>query len=102
MRRDRGNYFNRSKQREQSKQKYKMKLSNEEQALVDKAKEGLLEHFDSVRIFVTKHNGSEDETESYESGGGNFYAQLGQVHEWLCIQEQYQRNYAVRKDEESQ
>jgi len=77
-----------------------MKIGDDEQKRVDAVKESLLEHFDSVRIFVTRHNGSEDTTQSYETGGGNFYAQLGQVREWVCIQDQYQRNYAVRKDAE--
>lgn len=62
----------------------------------------LSEHFDSVRIFVTLHNGGESETASYETGGGNFYAQLGQVQEWLCIQEQFQKNYAIKKDKEDE
>lgn len=75
-------------------------ISKDEQALVDKCRDQMLEHFDSVRVFVTKHNGGESETQSYETGGGNFYAQLGQVTEWLSIQEQYQRSYAMRKDKE--
>jgi hypothetical protein len=77
-----------------------VKISEADQRLVDNAKESLLEHFDSVRIFVSRHNGEQDETASYETGGGNFYAQLGQIHEWLSIQDQFQRNYATRKDGE--
>lgn len=77
-------------------------MSNEEQIqkLVAESAAKLLEHCDSVRIFVTWHDGSTENTGSFEKGGGNFYAQLGQVQEWLFIQEQYQRNYAKRKDSE--
>lgn len=74
----------------------------EEQKLVDDAVTKLSEHFDSVRIFVTRHSGAAENTASYENGSGNFYAQLGQVREWLGIQDQYQRQYAKRKDEQSQ
>lgn len=31
-------------------------------------------------------------------GCGNFYAQYGQVIEWIAIQDQYQRNWANRND----
>lgn len=56
------------------------------------------EHFDSVRIFVTRHRGQDQSTASYDSGSGNFFAQLGQVGEWVAINDQFQRNYAIRKD----
>lgn len=67
------------------------------QACVDK----LSEHFDSVRIFVTcpTEDGKAD-TAAMDSGSGNFYAQYGQITEWLCIQDQYQRNWATRHDQE--
>jgi hypothetical protein len=67
------------------------------QECVDK----LSEHCDSVRIFITLPTGDgESNTAAMDRGSGNFYAQLGQITEWLCIQEQYQRNWAVRNDEE--
>jgi hypothetical protein len=75
-------------------------ISESERKLVDDVRDKLMEQFDSVRIFVTRHNGGAEETACYETGGGNFYAQLGQVQEWVCIQDQYQRNHAIRKDEE--
>lgn len=79
-----------------------MKLSVEQQKSVDEVVDKLSEHFDSVRTFVTQHDGPHDETYSYENGAGNFYAQLGQVREWNGIQDQYQREYAKRKDKEEQ
>ncbi len=76
------------------------KITPELKEKVELAVAQLSEHFDSVRVFVTLHNGGDEETQSYESGGGNFYAQLGQVKEWVCIQDQFQKNYADRKDAE--
>lgn len=73
-----------------------------EQKLVDDCVAKLMENFDSVRIFVTRHDGSQDSTASYETGGGNFYAQLGQIREWICTQDQYQRNHAIKKDKENE
>lgn len=68
--------------------------------LVDTAAAALSEHCDSVRIFVTKHacDGEADSTIAFDTGRGNLHAQLGQVHEWLDIQRQYQRNWAIRQD----
>lgn len=79
-----------------------MKISDADQTLVTEAKAKLLEHFDSVLILVTRHDGGEQVTASFESGGGNFYAQMGHVREWLSIQDQYQREHAKRKDQEEQ
>jgi hypothetical protein len=76
-------------------------ISKEEQARVDESVAKLLEHFDSIRIFVTRHNGQESETESYDSGGGNLYAQLGQIQEWLTFQDQYARSFAASKQAET-
>lgn len=77
-------------------------ITPELQKLVDDVNAKLLEHFDSVRIFVTLHNGGEAVTQSYETGGGNFCAQFGQVMEWVTIQKQFQKNYAIKKDNEEE
>jgi len=58
----------------------------------------LSEHFDSVQVFVTLHRGGEEVTLALDAGKGNFYARLGQVNEWLRIQDQYQRHEAIRRD----
>ncbi len=69
------------------------------QSMVEHHASQLAEHFDSVRIFVTRNTeDGEQNTVAVDSGRGNFYAQLGQIHEWLCIQRQYQKNWAIRKD----
>lgn len=64
------------------------------------AADQLAEHFESVLILVTRktEDGSQN-TLSFETGRGNFYAQLGQVTEWLEIQREYQRCEAKRRDE---
>lgn len=51
-----------------------------------KAKE-IAEHCESVRIFVTKTPDDDDhDTMASSIGKGNFYAQLGQIQEWLDLQ----------------
>ncbi len=55
------------------------------------------ERFDTIRIFATTHSGSE--TFSSTSGGGNLYAQLGQVREWLIRQDEMAKCNARRDDE---
>jgi hypothetical protein len=70
--------------------------------LVERAADSLSEHAESVHIFVTERasDGSES-SRGIDAGRGNFYAQLGQIEEFLTIQKQYQRSWAIRKDEES-
>lgn len=77
-------------------------ITKEDQKAVDELVSKLLEHFDSVRIFVTRHDGAERETEAYDSGGGNLYAQLGQIREWNVLQDQFARTYADQKQRESE
>jgi len=43
----------------------------------------LLEYFDSVRIFATLNEGEAKFTHGISRGGGNFYAQLGLVSDWI-------------------
>lgn len=71
-------------------------------AMLREATVKLSEHFDSIRIIGTRHalDGEADTTAMIDDGAGNFHAQLGSVREWLVIQEQYQRNWAIRKDAE--
>lgn len=51
----------------------------------------LAEHFDTVRIFVTRHEGDKESTQAVTSGRGNIYAQQGQIFEWKGLQEEYVR-----------
>lgn len=69
------------------------------QATVRDAVLKLGEHFESVRVFVTRANPERpSDTQAIDEGTGNFYAQLGQIKEWVAIQDQYQRNWANRND----
>ena len=58
----------------------------------------LMEHCDTVRIFVTVHNGANDTTRSVSRGAGNFYAQRGAIIEWCAMQDEIERD-KVRKQE---
>lgn len=52
----------------------------------------LSEHFDSVRILCTKHENGQ--TKNYTIGAGNWYAQIGQVREWVTIDDERVRDHA--------
>ncbi len=71
--------------------------NDEEEKQVSKAVDALREHFDSVQIFVTRHDGVEVETGSITAGGGNWYARIGQIREWLARSDERTREY-VRKN----
>ena len=43
----------------------------------------LAEHFDTVQIFVTRHDEQQDGTIAVDRGEGNWYARFGQVKEWI-------------------
>lgn len=51
----------------------------------------LMEHFDSVQVFVTKHcpAGKDTHTASFVKGDGNWYARYGQVKEWALKAERH-------------
>lgn len=50
-------------------------------SILSKAINELGEHFDSVRIFVTKQDG--ENTLAFNPGCGNHYASFGHVSDWL-------------------
>lgn len=79
-------------------------MTHEEiKALVGKHVTELGEHFDSVLVLVTcPHPDNSQTTMSFERGSGNFYAQLGQVTEWLAMQQEYQCAEARRRDDTAQ
>lgn len=70
-------------------------ISEEVIQLIHKKASEIMEHVDSVRIFVTYHQGEIDSTQAYNYGGGNFYAQRGQITEWLEYQKQSERNQSI-------
>jgi len=56
---------------------------DKKQLLLDGYVKILKGHFDSVRVFCTKHEDEGDVTFSFDSGRGNLQAQLGQIRAWL-------------------
>lgn len=55
----------------------------------------LIEHFDSVQIFVTRHEaGEKDGTVNIHMGQGNFFTRLGQVVRWCQMQQEQARKEA--------
>ena len=58
----------------------------------------LCEHFDTVQIFVTRHQGGSSMTAN--RGGGNWYARFGQVRQWLIQEEERAKDHVrVSNDE---
>ena len=43
----------------------------------------LAEHFDTVQIFVTRHEGDGNGPLRMDSGSGNFYGRFGQIACWI-------------------
>ena len=43
----------------------------------------LMEHFDCVQIFASKHKGEQVGTITYNFGAGNYFARYGQVQQWV-------------------
>lgn len=74
-----------------------------EEAILRRHLAPLMEHFDSVRIFATRMDRSEGGpvVGAHSIGGGNFYASMGQVREWLIRQEHRARVEVEREDEEA-
>jgi len=69
--------------------------TEELQAMIKKHVAALSEHCESVRIFVTvPSNDGNQTTKACDDGAGNFYAQYGQITEWIDIQREYQRVWA--------
>lgn len=69
--------------------------------LLDKAIAGLMEHYDTVTVFVTKvvrhpaENGNV--TFNMSRGAGNWHARYGQIHEFMIAQK---RRIERQMDEE--
>lgn len=48
----------------------------------------LMQSFDTVQIFCTKHEGGDDpKTFEYQTGDGNFMARYGQVRAWILSED---------------
>lgn len=71
---------------------------NEDLVRVKAALTQLGEHFDSVQVFVTRHEaGVEDGTMHIGIGAGNFFTRYGQVQQWLIANDQNGREFVKRQ-----
>lgn len=66
--------------------------------IVDDCVAKIGEHVDAVQVIVSHHNQDASNTMSYEKGSGNFHTRLGSVQEWIEVQRQHARNWAIRND----
>jgi hypothetical protein len=70
-----------------------MNLTSEEAfELLRKHVAQLSEHFESVHVFVSVHDGDHKGTFALDYGSGNFYARYGQVKEWIEKNDERTRN----------
>ena len=74
-------------------------MRNNDMERVQKALDTLAEHFDSVHIFCTRHEGGQlGATVKMSMGVGNWFARYGQIREWLLIEEESSRSQCRDKD----
>lgn len=69
----------------------------QEVAIVEKAINGLAEHFDTVQVFVTRYIGGEStidhgSTLNISKGTGNWHARVGQTKEWILKEDEAARD----------
>jgi len=65
---------------------------------VQKSVDGLMEHFDTVQIFVTRLDSERDGTVNVNIGAGNWFARFGQVCEWTTKQNERTRDNVRKED----
>lgn len=64
--------------------------------------DALADHFDTVQIFVSRHEaGAKDGTVNVALGAGNWFARYGQTKEWIVRREEDSRCMARPNDNES-
>lgn len=72
----------------------------EAQAIADKLASALAEHFDNVRIFVQWPTPNDEQrSKTYNTGRGNWWAQYGQIKEWIVMEEHRARIEAEKPDD---
>ena len=74
-------------------------FDNPETEIVQRHIDQLLEHFDTVHVFCTRHEPDKG-TFNISRGDGNFFARFGQISEWIT-QSNEQTKMSVRTDEEN-
>lgn len=58
----------------------------------------LMEHFDSVQIFVTRKSDDAEGTVNANKGDGNWFARYGQVKDWITRSEERSREEVRQED----
>lgn len=75
--------------------------SDQDVERIKTATNGLAEHFDTVQIFCTRHEGGNvDGTINVHWGAGNYFARYGQIKQWMVSEEEDTRSRITRKVEE--
>lgn len=76
---------------------------SEDQKLLQAAMTILCEHYDSVQIFVTRHEPVlERGTVEFDCGMGNYFARVGQINMWLKKQEESVTDWIFEVDTEDE
>lgn len=70
---------------------------NDELTLIQRHIDALMEHFDTVQIFVSKHDSIDNKTGFITKGAGNSYARYGQIKQWVIEDEEAAR-CAIRNE----
>jgi hypothetical protein len=56
--------------------------------------------FDTVQVFVSRHDPTANHTVTVQLGEGNWCARRGQVREWMLEQDEISRAEVSKEDEE--
>jgi hypothetical protein len=61
---------------------------------------GLAEHFDTIEVFCTRHEGGMvDGTVNIHWGAGNYFARYGQIKQWMVSEDEDTRSHITRRVE---
>ncbi len=76
------------------------KQRDSDMAFVQQHVDQLMEQFDSVQVFVTRHMpGEMDGTVSINLGAGNWFTRRGQTREWVIVEDERARMPARETNE---
>lgn len=77
-------------------------MTKEEQLkMIEQHVESLGEFFDSVQIFCSQRDpDGKQETQTFATGCGNWFARYGQIREWVIRAEESSREQARREERE--
>ena len=79
-----------------------MSTEDSDMKLLHQAADQLIEHFDSVQIFASRHDmANDDGTLDCTAGRGNWLARRGQVREWMLKQDEASRADARKEHDDA-